>query len=227
MSSSSATETAPPPGLTPRQVIRGSILSEALNHLFVFKFDPAAFQLLENLGHLLQFGQGPQLLANVGPIKFPCLPHDDPLDIDPILPAAGESFQDHQVFGGTSSQGNLGRKIEMRGAANDQLFKRQPSQCYIESYALARPEQQHSPFQGKLGGVGESSFKVVQQNFYERPFPAESRQESKVDVNGLARLAPALERQSPYETELPALSLANRLKLGGSLDDFSHGQPPS
>ncbi len=41
-----------------------------------------------------------------------------------------------------------------------------------------------------------------------------------IDVNGLARLAPALQGQTADEAKLPALALANHLQLGGGSNNF-------
>ena len=50
------------------------------------------------------------------------------------------------------------------------------------------------------------------------------RQERQVHIDGLARLAPTKHRETTDEAKLPAFGQAERLQIGGGLDDFVHGR---
>ncbi len=81
--------------------------------------------------------------------------------------------------------------------------------------------------EGEFGGLGNPRLEVAQQLADVGFLPAETGQQRQIDVNGLSRLAPALQSQSADEAELPALALANRLQFSGGLDNFIHGSPLS
>jgi hypothetical protein len=50
------------------------------------------FELIKNLRRAFKFRQRAQLRANVSPVQFTGLAHDDPFDICPILTTPGEGF---------------------------------------------------------------------------------------------------------------------------------------
>lgn len=53
------------------------------------------------------------------------------------------------------------------------------------------------------------------------------KEHDEIRIHGLPWFAPTLNRQSANKTELPALRQTNGLQFGGSLNDLSHGSPPS
>jgi len=56
---------------------------------------------------------------------------------------------------------------------------------------------------------------------------AKAGQQREIHVDGLARLAPALQGRPADEPETPLLRLTDGLKLSGGSDDFHHVPLPS
>ena len=54
-----------------------------------------------------------------------------------------------------------------------------------------------------------------------------TRQERDIDIDGLAGLAPALERQAADNLESPSTRPAAILEIGGGAIDLKHGRVPS
>ena len=75
---------------------------------------------------------------------------------------------------------------------------------------------------GRIRGMVDPRLEAFDQGGDESRLVVEARQEGEVDVNRLARLTPALDREAAGEAEPPPLGHADRLELGRRADDLVH-----
>ena len=75
---------------------------------------------------------------------------------------------------------------------------------------------------GRIRGMVDPRLEAFDQGGDESRLVVEARQEGEVDVNRLARLTPALDREVADEAEPPPLGHADRLELGRRADDLVH-----
>jgi hypothetical protein len=67
---------------------------------------------------------------------------------------------------------------------------------------------------------------MLKQNIDEWLFVSKAGKQCQISVYSFAWLAPTLQSKSAYEAKLPALRLADTLKLGGGEEDLNHGVLP-
>lgn len=75
--------------------------------------------------------------------------------------------------------------------------------------------------------IGDARLELLDERCDERFLGPEPRQKGQIDVDGLPRLAPALERHAADEAVAPTSGLAAPLQSFGRAQDFKNGAPSS
>lgn len=81
--------------------------------------------------------------------------------------------------------------------------------------------------QREFPGVRDPAFEVPEQRIDEGLFASESGQQRQVDIDGQARFAPALQRDSANEAVAPVLALADPLEGLRGPQNLKNGGAPS
>lgn len=107
---------------------------------------------------------------------------------------------------------------------DDAFLERQAREGDVEADARRRPEEQ-DPIHGcELRRTIDARLEVPGQRRDEARFPVKAGDEREVDVDRLARLTPAQDREASDEAEPPPFGLAHRLQRGGRADDLVHAR---
>jgi hypothetical protein len=75
--------------------------------------------------------------------------------------------------------------------------------------------------------VGDAGLELFEERHDERVLRAEACQKSKIDVDGLSRLAPSLKRHAANEAEAPPSRFTAPLQGVGGAEDFKNGASSS
>ena len=171
-------------------------------------------QFMQDMGSVLEFNQGIQLLVNVLPIELRTLPDKNAFNINPIFAARRKGFHDNEVFRGASANEDAARKCEEAGAPDSGFFKWQAAQGNVEADARGSLQKKNPVAQREQFSVWNARLKMLEKCSDERFFTAKACQKGKIDINSFTRFAPALKRQPADKTKAPAICGASLSKQG-------------
>ncbi|HEV8345483.1 MAG TPA: hypothetical protein VGQ16_02850 [Vicinamibacterales bacterium] len=138
------------------------------------------FQL--GLAILPQIQQRSQFREDQRSIESSALPHNDALDVEPILDASGKCLQHDEIFRRARRQARLCLDVERRRPVNYASLERKTGQRDIDWNSRSRFDEDHSMRERKPAGVGHPRTILTEKRIDETLFAAEARQQRDIDV---------------------------------------------
>jgi hypothetical protein len=150
------------------------------------------------------------------------LPKDHPSDIEPVLLAIRERFENDEVFRATGDEIHVESETMAAGSGDDSFLEGQRSQRYIERDAILRSQENNSGSKGEISSIRAPGLEAIQKGSDPLFFRAKTSQDGQVHVLCEARLPPALYRYRADDTKSPAVLPAEFLNRDGCRENWIH-----